>query len=155
VNWLTITGVKPYDGRYPFDMFDQDLSTREWGWIKRLTGYLPGTLEDGLHGGDPELFACFATLTLRRAGRISNQQVQELYDRIADEPFGTVIRLEADSENEPEGADAGPPAGSSDANRTSSGEGSTPSSAISPSPRNGSGTPASDWSEYDQLTSGR
>ena len=38
---LVITGMRPYDGRYPFDLYEQAFTVREWGWIKRLTGYLP------------------------------------------------------------------------------------------------------------------
>jgi hypothetical protein len=44
---IVISGVKPYDGRYEFELGDE-LTTREWGWIKRLSGYLPSTLDDQL-----------------------------------------------------------------------------------------------------------
>ena len=37
---IAITGCKPYDGHYELD-FNQELTTREWGWIKRHAGYLP------------------------------------------------------------------------------------------------------------------
>ena len=40
-------GVPPYDGRYDFDLEGRELTTREWGWIKRLSGYLPLTIEEG------------------------------------------------------------------------------------------------------------
>jgi hypothetical protein len=154
VNWLVIEGVKPYDGRYEFDLENNELTTREWGWIKRLSGYLPLTLEEGLMGADPELFACFAVLMLRRAGKVSNTDVQELFDRVCDAPFGSTIRLEADDTEEAEADDAGPPAGSSSGNEPSSGDGSPVSSESSVPPRNGTGTPGSASSAFEQLTSG-
>ena len=46
----------------------RELTTREWGWIKRLSGYLPLNIEDGL--GDPELVIVFAAIALRRAGKV-------------------------------------------------------------------------------------
>ena len=30
-NWITLTGVKPYDGRYELDLDEQPLTMREWG----------------------------------------------------------------------------------------------------------------------------
>ena len=50
MNHLIITGVPPYDGRYEFDM-ERDFTTREWGWLKRLAGYLPLNIEEGFDGG--------------------------------------------------------------------------------------------------------
>ena len=55
MDWIVIDGAPPYDGRYMFDLAGQELTTREWGWIKRLSGYLPLTLDEGFKGGDPEL----------------------------------------------------------------------------------------------------
>ena len=60
LDWLTVAGVKPWDGRYEFDLNGRELTTREWGWIKRHSGYLPLTIDEGFNGADPELFACFA-----------------------------------------------------------------------------------------------
>jgi hypothetical protein len=142
VNWIAVEGVKPWDGRYPFDLEGDELTTREWGYIKRLTGYMPLTLEEGFDGGDPELFACFAVLMLKRAGRITAEQVEDVYERLIDAPFGSTIRLEADDDADKE--EPGPPPGSSASSSGSSGDGSPTSSAISEYVRNGSGTPGSD-----------
>lgn len=153
--WLTITGVKPYDGRYEFDIANSELTTREWGWVKRHSGYLPLTLEEGFRGGDPELFAVFAVVALHRAGRITNQDVGEVFDRIADAPFGSVIELEDDRpETDQEDDDAGPPVSSSNGSDSSSGEGSTTSSAASTVPRPASGTPGSASSGFGLTRSG-
>ena len=50
MDWLVIESVNPYDGRYEFDLAGDQFTTREWGWVKRLAGYLPDNLEDGLDG---------------------------------------------------------------------------------------------------------
>ena len=70
MDYLTIEGVKPYDGRYEFDIENHALTTREWGWIKRHSGYLPLTIADGYAGADPELYAVFAVIALCRAGKV-------------------------------------------------------------------------------------
>jgi len=150
--WLTVNGVKPYDGRYEFDLEQAEFTTREWGWIKRHSGYLPLTVEDGFMGGDPELFAVFAAIALRRASKITNEQIPEVVERIADAPFGTTIQLEDDQPETVED-DAGPPVSSSNGSSGSSGDGSTTSSAPSaPGPRF-SGTHGSATSESDRLRS--
>jgi len=61
MEYIVLDGVKPYDGRWPLDA-TADFTTREWGVIKRLSGYLPLTVNDGFQGGDPELFAAFAVI---------------------------------------------------------------------------------------------
>lgn len=142
--WIVVTGLKPWDGRYPLDVDAGEFTTREWGWVKRHAGYLPLTVEEGLAGGDPELFAVLAAIALRRAGRVDAAQVPDLVDRIGDTPFGTTIQLEDDSPNQDADGDAGPPTRSSTGNETSSGTGSPASSETSPRTPGGSGTPDSD-----------
>ena len=73
MDYIVVEGVRPYDGRYEFDIAGQELTTREWGWIKRLSGYLPLTVEEGF--SDPELVTVFAAIALRRAGKITVQEV--------------------------------------------------------------------------------
>src|SRR4029077_12161900 len=121
MDWVVIEGVKPYDGRYEFDLIGSEPTTREWGWIKRLSGYMPATITEGFEGADPELFSVFAVIALRRAGRIETREVQHVFDRLADAPFPAAIRLETDQPDEPEEDDAGPPASSSSRNGASSG----------------------------------
>src|SRR5262245_42243516 len=150
--WITVTGVKPYDGRYLLDLAGPDgltLTTREWGWVKRLTGYLPLTIEEGWDGADPELFAVFAAIALHRADRVDTKEVPAVYERIADAPFGNTITLEPDPDQDEEEGDDSPPPRRPDASSSSSGAGSTTSSATSPEPQNGSGTPDSDTSASD------
>jgi hypothetical protein len=153
VNWIVVDGVKPYDGRYEFDLGSQELTTREWGWIKRHTGYLPLTMEEGFRGADPELFTIFAVIALRRAGKIDQTEVAAIFERICDAPFGATIRMELDQPEDTEDADVGPPALSSTGSEPSSGDASETTLVTSPGPPNGSGNPGSDTSRWPRVTS--
>ena len=62
-DWITLTGVKPYDGRYLLDLDGQPLTMREWGWIKRHAGYLPLSLT-GEAFTDPELITMLAIIAM-------------------------------------------------------------------------------------------
>ena len=146
---IVVEGVQPYDGRWDFDLVGRELTTREWGWIKRLAGYLPVDLDEK-ELGDPELITVFAAIALRRAGRIEAREVPQAFERLSDAPFGSAITLETE---EAEEDDAGPPPPSSSENGDVSGAFSTPRSETSePSPR-ASGTPASATSESGPPTS--
>jgi hypothetical protein len=148
---IVISGVKPYDGRYELD-FAQELTTREWGWVKRLSGYLPLDLEKAAAGGDPEFACALAAIALRRAGRVEAREVPEVFERLADAPFGSAISIEVE-DSEGEEGDAGPPERSSNGNESSSGAASRMSSEMSESPSPaGSGMPDSDTSESDRPT---
>src|SRR5262245_47326884 len=114
MDWIVVSGVRPYDERYEFDVIGQDFTTREWGWIKRLADYLPLTIGAGFAGRDPELFAVFAVIALRRAGKIANGDVPDVYDTIIDAPAGSTITLDSDRvDDEQDEDDASPPATSS------------------------------------------
>lgn len=128
MDYITITGVRPWDGRYEFDLDGQELTTREWGWIKRLSGYMPLTVDQGFDGADPELFSVFAAIALRRSGKIEARDVPEVFDRLADAPFGSAITLEGDSEAEGE-REVNPSPTSSPASEPISGNGGPTSSA--------------------------
>jgi hypothetical protein len=142
MNYLVIEGLAPWDGRYEFDLAEQDLTTREWGWIKRLSGYLPATFGDGLGGIDPELICVFAAIALRRAGRIQTDEVVDTYNRFVDQPFKDSIFLEADDEPVKED-DASPPTTSSNGSSSISGPDSRTSSERSDLIPPASGIPAS------------
>ncbi len=142
MNYLVIEGIRPWDGRYEFEIEEQEPTTREWSLIKRFSGYLPLTIQQGLEGGDPELFCAFALVALRRAGKIEPADVQQVYDRLADAPFGATIRLEGD-QAEPAEDDAGPPATSSNGSSSISGDDSKTSSERSEVIPPASGIPAS------------
>jgi hypothetical protein len=96
VDWIVIDGVRPYDGRFEFDIAGQEFTTREWGWIKRLSGYLPLTIEQGFSDGDAELFCAFAVVAMHRAGTIDRRDVPDVFERLADAPFGSTVTLESD-----------------------------------------------------------
>src|SRR5262245_36943238 len=151
---LVIEGVRPYDGRYPFDLEGQELTTREWGWIKRLSSYLPMTVSDGFASGDAELMCAIAVILLRRAGTITTEDVPSVYERLADAPFTASLHWEATQDGEPVEGDADDPTASSNGNTESSGAGSTTSSGSSDDPSSRTGTPGSATSVSGQPTSG-
>ena len=146
-DFVVVEGLKPWDGRYPLGVADDPLTTREWGWIKRLTGYLPADFT----ADDPEVICVLAVIAMHRAGRVTTAEVPATFERIVDAPFGPTIRLEVtdeagDADNPPH------PAGVTGSNTSSSGNGSPTSSETSDADRNNIGTPASATSVYDQET---
>jgi hypothetical protein len=150
-----ITGAKPYDGRYEFDISSDgvQLNTREWGWIRRLADYYPADIGDGLARGDAELVTVFAVIALARAGRIAAGEHRRVFEQLAEAPYPATVTLEV-SPMDAEDADAGPPDGNSRLNGTSSGPASTTSSETSASPTpDSSGTPASATSQLAPTTS--
>jgi hypothetical protein len=146
-DFVVVEGLKPWDGTYPLDIDEAPLTTREWGWIKRLTGYLPAdfTLND------PEVICALAVVAMHRAGRVTTVEVPATFERIVDAPFGPTIRLEAT--DEAGDADDPPhPAGATGSNATSSGNGLAPSSETSGPARSSTGIPASASSVSDPET---
>lgn len=129
-DWILIEGLRPWDGRYPFNLTEDVPTTREWGWIKRFSGYMPATIEEGINGMDAELISVFAVITLRRAGKIDNRQVPEIFERLADAPYGATVRLEFGADVESE-ASVVPLDGNSSGRASDSGEDSTRSSETS------------------------
>jgi hypothetical protein len=121
MQWVVISGVGDLDGRYEFDLAGRDLTTREWGWIKRHSGYLPLTIEEGFDGADPELFACFAIIALYRAGKVLPRDVPAAFDRVVDAPFGATVTIESDDSEE---AEQSPPVSSSNGSDSISGDAS-------------------------------
>lgn len=147
-----IDGVKPWDGRYSFDAAAEPLTVREWGWLKRLTGYFPGTVAAGFDGGDPELFAALAAIALRRHGRIGTGDVEAVFERLLDAPADAVLPGR-DTDDEAAGDADGPPPSSSSGSNGFSGDASPPSSEISPPTPVTSGTPGSATSGSGPATS--
>jgi hypothetical protein len=140
-DYITITGVKPYDGRYEFDMQARPFTTREWGWVKRHAGYLPLTLERGSFS-DPEFVIVQAVVAVYRAGRVDAADVAALVERFQDvDPFAAITY-----EAGPDEGDAVPPPLSSDAKPSSNGDSSPTGSETSDSPPSATGRPASDTS---------
>ncbi len=153
---IVLSDVKPYDGTYSLD-FANELTTREFGWIKRLSGYLPMQLEDAVDGGDPEFFCVLAAIALVRAGRIDAREVPQFFERLSDAPFGSSLTVNLDDETvedeDDPGSDADPPE-SSNGSGSSSGLDSTTSSETSQPIRTVSGMPVSASSASDPQTSG-
>lgn len=104
---FVIKGVKPYDGEYPLD--DSEFTTREWSWIKKISGYLPMTAEEGFKGGDPELFVALAVIAMVRAERIEKSGAMAMADRLMDESFGGAVTFIADEADEDEEGEDGDP----------------------------------------------
>jgi hypothetical protein len=141
MDYLIIQGVAPYDGRYPLDLDEQELTTREWGWIKRLSNYLPLTAADGFNGNDPELMCALAAILLRRAGRIQTRDVPGVFERLADAPFTASLSWESDPAGEPLEDDLADPTASLNGNTSFSGPASTTSSESSAEQLSPTGTP--------------
>lgn len=139
MDWFVIEGAPPWDGRYDLDAEQAPLTIREWQWIRTHSGYLPLTAVDGFAGHDPALFAVLALIAIRRAGRISTDEVDDMYTRFLDEPR---LRVTLNSD---EVADADPSRGKTNGNTSSSGDASTARSERSTSPpgRSGIREPAS------------
>jgi hypothetical protein len=141
-DWITITGVAPWDGRYEFDVDEQPLTTREWAWIKKHAGYLPLTLTaDAL--ADPEFVIVEAVIALHRAGKITTTDVPDLVERFQDvDPFATLTYERGATVED----DAGPPPESSDVRPSTNGASSATGSASLADPLTPTGHPRSDTS---------
>lgn len=140
---VVISGMKPYDGRYELD-FAQEMTTREWGWMKRLAGYLPLAMKDDSFG-DPEVMCVLAVIAMRRAGRIEAAEVPRLYERLLDLPFGEAVTIASDPEQAPSPPPTTP---SSDGNASTSGTSSKNSSGSSDATRPSTGPQPSGFSPY-------
>jgi hypothetical protein len=138
--YLVIEDVKPWDGRYELDLDTAELTRREWGWIKRHSGYLPMTIGEGFDGADPALVACLAVIALYRAGKITVDDVGGVFERFEDTPAMSTIRMEGDTADPDDVAD--PPV-SSNGSAHSSGPATSVSSETSAKPPNDPGTPDS------------
>lgn len=95
---IVISGIKPWDGEYDLDS-ERAFNTREWRWIKQISGYLPLTIDDGFKGGDPDLFVALAVIAMNREGRISRDQGLDVAETLAEAPFdGASIMFDATEE---------------------------------------------------------
>ena len=139
MEYLIVENLPPYDGRYELDPA-RELTTREWGWIKRLSGYGPLTVDEGRRNVDPELWTVYALILLHRAGKLEAGQVPDMFERLADQQFFTTIRLEAGPDEPGDGDGVDDPTESSNGNTSSSGPGLTPRSVSSDGPSSRTGT---------------
>ena len=117
---IRINKIPPYDGEYELD-WDSPFTSREWRWVRQISGCRPMTMLDALGEGDPDVVIAVAVVAMHRAGKINRDQVLEVADRMADAPFdGSHIDLELGTEED----DAGPP------ELTSVPDGSSPSGSL-------------------------
>lgn len=99
----------PYRGEWPLDL-GQSFTILEWRWIKKISGYLPLTLEDGFSNLDPDLFLALTVIALARAGKVRPESVLDVAHRMEGTAFdGSMIVFDAGADNDDEGDDAGPP----------------------------------------------
>jgi len=92
---IVIKGISPYDGEYELDP-ERAFNTREWSWIKKVAGYMPMTITDGLEGGDPELFVALAVIAMCRAGKIDRDKGLQVAEALVEAPFdGATISIMA------------------------------------------------------------
>jgi hypothetical protein len=138
-DWIVVSGMQPYDGRYELDLDEAPFTTREWGFIKRHAGYLPIALDADAFT-DPELIVVLAIIAIRRSGKIETAEIPALWERFADAPFGSVITLEPGEESSD--ADS-PPSASSNGKRDTSGDSSPTGSVSSGDGPNRTGSPGS------------
>lgn len=81
---IVVKGVRQYEGEYVFDLADEPLTTLEWRWIKKISGYLPLTIEDGWVGLDPDLILSFGIIAMRRAGKIDKDRALVVAEQLED-----------------------------------------------------------------------
>lgn len=146
MDWIVIENVKPYDGRYAFDVPNFDPTMREWGWIKRLSGYMPLTLDVGLAGGDAELIVVLAVIAMHRNGKITAADVEHVHGRFLDVEFGSAIRLELGADDDAEDPTQAFPEKNAPASAPTFGDASTTSSEESVPHLRPTGTHGSDIS---------
>jgi hypothetical protein len=133
---ITITGVPPYDGTYPFD-YDR-LTNRDNHDIKRISGNLPLEIDKAAERGDTDLLVAFAVIALRKNGHV---RINE--DAIWDAELAA-ITLDLDDDE----ADAVPPPSETETPTKPSGSASSSVSALRPAnPPPSTGTPSSDTPE--------
>lgn len=142
-SWL-VQGLPPFDGRYEWGWSLDDLTTREWGWIKKYSGYKGLTIQQGLEEGDIELLACLAMISIRRAGRLETTEVAGFMERIQDEGFGKKITVDTtDATDAEQETVVLPPPTSSPSSTGISGDASPTSSENPGNGQKASGIP--DW----------
>ena len=81
--------IPRFAGSYELDS-SIPMKGMDWRWIKKISGYMPNTIETGFEGDDPDLYIALAVVALHRAGKIRPQEA--LY--VAD------VLLEADVDGE-------------------------------------------------------
>lgn len=123
----------PYRGEWPID-FGDSFTIGEWRVIKKVSGYLPLTIEEGFSNLDPDLIVALTVVALVRNGKVRSENALDAARRMDDmalDGSGIVV----DFGGAEDGDDADPPT-------TTETEQPEPSSG-------GSSTPTADLSESD------
>jgi hypothetical protein len=144
MDWFTITGARPYDGRYELDFQAQGFTMREQGWLKRFAGYIPATIDENTYS-DAEFVGVLAIIALWRNGRIDVSDAPLVWEKFQDLPTGDVFKWEP-GPVEDEEDDAGPPPQGTGSSSSSNGEGSRSTSGSPAPPPSRTGSPPSDTS---------
>lgn len=95
--------VERYKGEYPLES-DRPMDAFEWRLIKKISGYMPMTIDAGFAGDDPDLYIALAVIALLRAGKIRKEEAllaAAIFDSapVSDESF---IVLDFSDETEKE-----------------------------------------------------
>src|SRR5262245_29690476 len=78
--------AKWLDGQYDA-VPEAELTTLEWSWIKRYSGYTPVTIEEGMDGFDPSLVVACALIAMYRSGKVKRDRVPEAWEAISTVSF--------------------------------------------------------------------
>ena len=152
---VMIVSVPPYEGEYEFELGEKPLSPVEWRWLKKISGYLPLTIDQGWSGGDPDLFLAFAVIAMRRAGKIAKDDVLQVASELEEAPFdGTAITFRGEVTEEEE-ADPQPEETELEDSEPSTGEDSDEPTETSPeteTPKTSGIRPLDTISGSDRLT---
>lgn len=96
-----VLNTERYRGEFELDIDGEPLTSLEWRWIKKISGYMPLTLDEGLAGGDPDVVLALAVIALVRAGRVAESEAVATSEVLARAPAdGTAITLIASEEDE-------------------------------------------------------
>jgi len=149
---VLVKGVPPYDGEYELDT-DRAFNTREWRWIKAISGYMPNTIREGLAGGDPAMYVAITVIAMCRAGRIDRDAWQAASDVLSEQPYqmegGAITIVYPDEDDSPLELTSEPAPPSQQRpleNPTFSGDSSTNGSGLSDKTPSSTGTSESDTS---------
>lgn len=83
---FVLNGIPPWDGEYEWDV-ERPFNVREWRYIKKISGYLPATLDQGFEGDDPELYVGLAVVCMVRAGKVDRDDALRVAEQISEAPF--------------------------------------------------------------------
>ncbi len=152
---LRVTGIARLDGDYDADI--SSFTQRELHLIKKESGVRAGEIQEAFEAGDSDLVVAIALIVLQRAGKGDASQYR---DAVWDSDVGSITFDLTDEERaEAEKDDALPPtsepAATGNASDASglSGEPSTAGSEPLANGRSRTGSPLSDRSASDPVTS--